>query len=170
MQYYYVKTNFPNADIVYYDSTEECLNAVVKGNVDCTTLNGLRASEILKNAAYDGLSMRQLSERDSRSIGVKIGNEGLLHLLNRGIHILGSDYTENAAYKYSNGLYTHTYADWLRNNYRAVFAGLVIVLAIAILVQILHIYQTKMLINGLDNANKGRGLSDRNLVSACTIV
>ncbi len=165
MQYYYVKTNFPNADIVYYDSTEECLNAVVKGDVDCTTLNGLRASEILKNAAYDGLSMRQLSEKDSRSIGVKIGNEGLLHLLNRGIHILGSDYTENAAYKYSNGLYTYTYEDWLRNNYRAVFAGLIVVLVIAILVQVLHIYQTKMLINGLNNANKNQSSFIENMAN-----
>jgi signal transduction histidine kinase len=106
MQYYYVKSNYPNANLVFYDSIEECLKAVLDGKADCTTLNGLRANTILKNREYRNLSLRQLSYTDDRCMGIKIGNEGLLRIFNRGIHILGREYAENQAYKYVEGLYT----------------------------------------------------------------
>ena len=106
MQYYYVKSNYPNANMVFYDGIEECLKAVLDGKADCTTLNGLRANTILKNREYRDLSLRQLSYTDDRCMGIKIGNEGLLRIFNRGIHILGREYAENQAYKYVEGLYT----------------------------------------------------------------
>lgn len=106
MQYYYVKSNYPNANIVFYDGIEECLKAVLDGKADCTTLNGLRANTILRNREYRDLSLRQLSYTDDRCMGIKIGNEGLLRIFNRGIHILGREYAENQAYKYVDGLYT----------------------------------------------------------------
>lgn len=114
MQYYFVKTNYPKANLVFYDSIEECLMAVVNGEVDCTTLNGLRASTILKNDEYKELSLRQLSFTDDRCMGIKIGNEGLLKIFNRGIHIMGSDYAENKAYKYIDDLYVnnHCFTVW----------------------------------------------------------
>ncbi len=106
MQYYYVKSNYPNANMVFYDGIEECLKAVLDGKADCTTLNGLRANTILRNREYRDLSLRQLSYTDDRCMGIKIGNEGLLRIFNRGIHILGREYAENQAYKYVEGLYT----------------------------------------------------------------
>ena len=50
------------------------------GSVKCTTLNGLRTNDMLKNRAYSKLSFRQLPYSDNRFFGVKIGNEGLLKL------------------------------------------------------------------------------------------
>ncbi len=90
MQYYYVRTNYPDAKIVFFPSAEENLAAVLSGKVKCTTLNGLRANEILKNRKYTNLSIRQSGHNDDRCFGVKIGNEGLLKLLNRGINVLGA--------------------------------------------------------------------------------
>ncbi|MBE6910817.1 MAG: transporter substrate-binding domain-containing protein [Ruminococcaceae bacterium] len=116
MQYYYVRTNFPEAEIAYYASIESCLDAVLSGEADCTTLNGLRANDILRNSRYSELSMRQLNRSDDRCFGVKIGNEGLLRLLNRGIGVIGSDYAQNLAYRYTDGLYTYTFADMARQN------------------------------------------------------
>ena len=58
MQYYYVKTNFPDAKITFYSTIYECLDAVLAGEANCTTLNGLRANEILKNSKYKALSPR----------------------------------------------------------------------------------------------------------------
>ena len=49
MQNYFVLANFPGAEIVFYQSAEECLDAVLAGEVGCTTLNGLRANDLLKN-------------------------------------------------------------------------------------------------------------------------
>ena len=106
MQYYYVRTNYPDAEITLYPSIEDCLEAVLSGEVGVTTLNGLRANDILRNSKYEGLSMQQAARSDDRCFGVEIGNEGLLKLLNRGITILGSDYAQNISYRYTSGLYT----------------------------------------------------------------
>lgn len=117
MQYYYVKTNFPDAEVTQYDSIDECLQAVISGEATCTTLNGLRANDILKNSTYDDLELRQLSQHDDRSFGVKIGNEGLLKLINRGISIAGSEYGQNQSYKYIDGLYSYTLKDVIRDHW-----------------------------------------------------
>ncbi len=85
MQYYFVRSNFPDAEITLYPSIDACLEAVLAEEVSCTTLNGLRANDILKNSKYKGLVLHQLTRNDDRCFGVEIGNEGLLKLLNRGI-------------------------------------------------------------------------------------
>ena len=116
MQYYYVRTNFPEAEITLYPSIDDCLEAVLSGKANCTTLNGLRANDILKNRRYQGLSLRQSSRNDDRSFGVEIGNEGLLKLLNRGINVVGHDYAQNLSYRYTDGLYSYSALDALRDH------------------------------------------------------
>lgn len=116
MQYYYVRTNFPDAEITFFPSIDDCLEAVMTGEAGATTLNGLRANEILRNRKYKSLSLHQLGQKDDRCFGVKIGNEGLLKLLNRGIKILGTDYTLEIAYRYAGELYTYTVSDLIKDN------------------------------------------------------
>ena len=116
MQYYYVSTGFPDAEIVLCDSIEECLDAVLNGKVGATTLNGMRAGDLLKNSEYRSLSHRHISKNDDRCFGVKIGNEGLLKLLNRGIAVTGSEYAQNLAYRYTDELYTYGFTDVLKDH------------------------------------------------------
>ena len=137
MQYYYVITNYPDAEIISCDSIEACLDAVLSGKAGATTLNGMRANDLLKNSAYHSLSYRHISKNDDRCFGVKIGNEGLLKLLNRGIAVSGSEYVQNLAYHYTDGLYTYGFVDVLKE-YAAVFiviASVVIALVILLLVR-----------------------------------
>ena len=140
MQYYYVRTNFPEAEISFYPSIDACLEAVLSGNATCTTLNGLRANDILKNRKYEGLSLRQSTRNDDRSFGVEIGNEGLLKLLNRGINVLGRDYAQNISYRYTGGLYSYSFLDFLRDH-MAVFGS--VILAVAALVIFLLMRDSK---------------------------
>ena len=116
MQYYYVHANFPDAEITMYPSIDDCLDAVLAGEVGCTTLNGLRANDILKNSKYSKLSMQQLAQNDDRSYGVKIGNEGLLKIINRGINIVGSDFAQSIAHRYTSELYSYTIKDIIMNH------------------------------------------------------
>ncbi len=157
MQYYYIKSNYPDATIIYYDSIEECLNAVIRGEVDCTTLNGFRANDILKNTDYMSLSVRQLADNDDRCLGIKIGNEGLLRLINRGINIMGTDYIENMAYKYTDGLYTYNAYDWFRDR-AYIFMG---ILLIMVIIAVIIVYRRDKLnrtiiksLNDVNNINK----------------
>ena len=129
MQYYYIRTNFPDAEISFYPSIDDCLLAVLSGKADATILNGLRAAEILKNSKYAGLDMRQLGLKDDRCFGVRIGDEGLLKLLNRGINVLGTDYVQNQAYRYLDGLYKVTFGDMIRAH-MALYGSVILVLAL----------------------------------------
>ncbi|WP_295092788.1 ATP-binding protein [Ruminococcus sp.] len=128
MQYYYICTNFPDAEIINCYSIEECLEAVLEGKAGATTLNGMRVNDILKNSRYRRLSHRHISKNDDRCLGVKIGNEELLKLLNRGISVIGSDYFQNAAYKYTDNLYTYNFSDAVKDN-----AGVFMTIAIGII-------------------------------------
>ncbi len=130
MQYYFVLANFPGAEVVFYQSTDECLEAVLSGEVGCTTLNGLRANDILKNRRYHGLSMLQTNRNDDRSFGVEIGDEGLLKLLNRGINVLGYDFIQSLSYRYSGDLYKYGLWDFVLDNLILFIAVLLAVLGL----------------------------------------
>ena len=132
MQYYYVLTNFPDAEITLYPSIDECLEAVLAGEVGCTTLNGLRANDILKNSKYGKLSLQQLGRNDDRCYGVKIGNEGLLKILNRGINIVGADFAQSIAHRYTSELYTYTIKDIIMDHV-ALFVLLILAIAAIII-------------------------------------
>ncbi len=132
MQYYYVKTYYPDAQIEFFASIDDCLSAVLSGKAECTTLNGLRANEILKNRKYEELSLRQSSYNDDRCFGVEIGNEGLLKLLNRGINILGNEYAQNISYRYTGGLSSYSIVDAILDN-MAIFGCIIIAVAALII-------------------------------------
>jgi signal transduction histidine kinase/DNA-binding response OmpR family regulator/ABC-type amino acid transport substrate-binding protein len=132
MQYYFVLTYYPDAEITFYPSVDACLKAVIDGEVGCTTLNGLRANDILRNNRYKRLSLLQTLYVADRCFGVQIGNEGLLRLINRGISLAGEDYAQNLAFRYTDQLYTYSALDMVRDN-MALFGTLMLVIAAIII-------------------------------------
>ena len=152
MQDYYVRTHFPDAQITYYPSVDDCLVAVISGKEDATTLNGLRANDILKNTRYKSLSLLQLSQSDARCFGVPVGSEGLLKLLNRGINVLGVDYGQNQAYRYAGGLYSYSFLDMARQYLVFFILGILAVAAVIIFLLLRDNRRTRI-------AGKGQGKS-----------
>ena len=128
MQYYFVLTHFPEAEITFYPSIDACLKAVSAGEVGCTTLNGLRANDILRNSRYKDLSLLQTTHNDDRCFGVQVGNAGLLRLLNRGISVLGADFSQNLAFRYTDQLYHYSLRDMIRDH-MALFGTIILALA-----------------------------------------
>jgi signal transduction histidine kinase/CheY-like chemotaxis protein len=143
MQYYFVRTNYPNAEITFYPSSDDCLHAVLAGKAGCVTLNGLRANDILRNRQYEGLSLYQTSYSDPRCFGIEIGNEGLLKLLNRGINVLGSDYAQNISYRYTNGLYSYSFADAVREHMAVVGSVLLVIAAVIVFLLVRDVRRKK---------------------------
>lgn len=137
MQYYYVRTSFPNAKITFYPSIDACLEAVVAGEANCTTLNGLRANDILKNTKYKELAMHQLTRNDDRCFGVEIGNEGLLKLLNRGVNVVGSDYAQNISYRYTKDLYSYSLWDVI-TDHMGLFISVIIGISVVIILLLIR--------------------------------
>ena len=144
MQYYYIRTNFPEAEITLYDNIDACLDAVLAGDVKATTLNGLRANDILKNRRYKDLYLKQLTKTDDRCFGVKIGNEGLLKLLNRGVIMLGPEYAQDVAYRYADQLYSYTILDMIKDNIGFFLLLLLIVAVIVIALIIRDLKRTRL--------------------------
>ncbi len=114
LQYYYIKTNYPDANMTMYKDIHECLDAVAKGDAGCTTVNGLRTSLLLKDRRYDSLSFIQLPSSEDNCFGVKIGNDGLLKILNRGLNVIDADYAQNIAVRYTQSLYSFTLYDFVK--------------------------------------------------------
>ena len=156
MQYYFVKTNYPEAKITFYPSTDDCLDALIAGKAGCVTLNGLRANDILKNRKYEDLSLRLTGYNDSRCFGVEIGNEGLLKLLNRGINVVGSDYAQSISYRYTGGLYSYDFVDFIRDH--IILFSLIVFTIVALIVFFLvrDIIRTKKEIKEKEVANSAK--------------
>ncbi len=162
MQYYYVINNFPDAKIVYYPSINECLDAVLSGKVDCTTINGLR-SDILKNRKYRNLSMHQLKTSDDRCFGIQIGNEGLLKLINRGMNIVGTEYAQELSYKYSQQLYDYSISDFIKDH-MYVFGSLLLLVVVIILVLLVRDSKHyKAALDAAENANRAKTIFLNNM-------
>lgn len=166
MQYYYVRTNYPDAEIIFYPSIGECLEAVLSGRAGCTTLNGLRANEILKNRQYRELSIRQSSYNDDRCFGVKIGNEGLLKLLNRGVSVLGSDYAQNISYRYSDDLHSYGFIDMLWDHTALFSAAILAVAAFVIFMLMRDTRRTKKEIKEKETARAVLEAKNRELAES----
>ena len=166
MQYYYVQTYFPDAQITYYPSIDECLDAVLSGKAGCTTLNGLRANDILKNRKYSSLSHRQSSNNDDRCFGVKIGNEGLLKLLNRGVNVIGSDYAQNLSYRYTGGLYSYSFFDMLRDYMGLVGPIVLLIVALVIFLLIRDSRRNRQIIRGKEAAQQELQEKNRELAES----
>ena len=154
MQYYFVKTNYPDAEITFYPSSEECLAAVRDGKARCATLNGLRANDILRNRKYKDLSLYQTGFSDARCFGVEIGNEGLLKLLNRGVNVLGGDYAQSISYRYTRGLYSYSFLDAVQDHMALVGTVMLIIAAIIVFLLLRDIRRTRKEVNEKEKARQ----------------
>ena len=152
MQLYFIEKEFPGAQVTLYPSIEDCLAAVLSGDADCTTINSFR-SDILKNRRYRSLSLRQGATMTDRNFGVKIGNEGLLRLINRGISAIGTEYPRNRAFNYAENLYVYTAEDFTRDHMGTFATIFFIVSAVIIFLLVREALLSKRALVAAEKAN-----------------
>lgn len=117
IQFQYSQRQFPDAKIVYYESINKCLDAVSRGEADCTILNGLRTQSLIGKSFYHTLNYVEMSEPFPLCIGIKRGNKALLTLLNHGLGMLDKNYVLTNAYKYQKNIYVYSAYDFIRENF-----------------------------------------------------
>lgn len=83
---------YPEAEILFYDTIEGCLDAVKYGGAGGTLLNGMRTYPLLRQGRYKMLNVSPTSEIAMLGFGVAGGSAELLNLLNRGVSLLPDDY------------------------------------------------------------------------------
>lgn len=120
-QYWYTISNYPDAQIVMYDTIEECIDAIEQGDADSTLLSALRVSHLLGHNKK--LNIITLTDDEKLCFGVAYGNNALLQLINHGISILGESYGVNHTYRYLDSKASYTLTDVVQDHVW-LFAGL----------------------------------------------
>ena len=156
LQYNYIRNNFPEAEIVEYDSIEECIQAVKKEKADSTIVNALRTGARVDSRLK--LNVVPLRMKDDRCLGISKNNTGLLMLLNHGISILGDNYWISRSYEYTDGLITYTIADLIRDHIEKIFLAILILIAAMIFFGFRH--YRKMAQEAEKEAEQKRQLED----------
>ena len=115
LQYEFTKTNYPDAELVFCDSVEECLEVVKRKKADCTLIEALRAVEL----AGDDKKLRvaPLSATCDFCFGVNYGNSGFLRVLNHGLSMLSEEYGLSHSYQYIGDIVNDSIQDAIRMNF-----------------------------------------------------
>lgn len=159
IQYQYTIQKFPEAEIVYFDSADACLEAVAEGKIDCTIINSLRTHPLTSKEYYKLLNSYKIPETFHMSMGVKKGERGLLTLLNHGLETLDKDFALSSAYKYQTEVYTYTAKDFIWEN--IIWIILIIIIVSAVLLFFIlrdsrrtkrYLVQEKKMTKGLEDA------------------
>ena len=133
LQDYYTKTYYPEAQIVYYDTIEECLSAVADGKAGTTILNGLRTAELLRKADNNRLKEIRLAEEVDLCFAVKSGSNELYSILNRGIANTNESDAVTSSYHYVGKISGYTAEDFLNDNIWYLILGIIILAAVVAL-------------------------------------
>ena len=130
LQYNYTVQNYPDAEIIQYDSIEECIKALKSGEVGSTILSARRANYLV--GAEKKLNVLPLENTEERCIGVAFGNTALLQIINHGLSILGENYGLNHTYTYMDAMRNYTAMDFIQDNIW-IFTGILIVIFLCII-------------------------------------
>ena len=130
MQYYYSKDCYPNAEIVFYDDIQSCLDGLLDGAIDGTFLNGFRSEALLKPSKYHALRTVRAKNDFQIHMAFAEDNIGLMLLMNRGLTILDPDFINKASYAYMGRIYSYSMMDFLQDHILLVILTVAIIVAL----------------------------------------
>ncbi len=88
----YTELHYPDCEIVYFKSAEDCLKAVNNGAVDSAVFNMSRAQYFISRGDYSDMFMTLCPKNAEFVFAVKKGESALLRILNRGINAIDGTY------------------------------------------------------------------------------
>ncbi len=144
LQIEYSKTKYPDAEILYYEDIDACLDAVLYDQADGTVMDTLRIQYVTGKSRYDSLSYVQLSDGAGKCYGVATGNAVLLSILNKAVGVLGTAYGLDCSYKYIDSFYSYSFGDFIRDHF-VVIAVITVILVAIILVAMFESLKKKEL-------------------------
>ncbi len=112
----YVRRYFPDREIIYLDSVEECLQSVKAGKAGGAILSGLRAGVLLRMADYEDLSYVELPNGTVKCFGVSNYHKGILPLINQALNTLQKNNTISYSAKYLENANDYSLVEFLKHN------------------------------------------------------
>ncbi|MEG2214868.1 MAG: response regulator [Oscillospiraceae bacterium] len=141
----YVREHFPNYEILFCPTTEDCLSAVVSGKADATLHNKYGLNYLLQNPHYDKLEMiHDISFSLSNCVAALAEDDPvLMSIINKGLDAVSDEEYNYVLISYTvANAYKMTLSDVLYK-YRAFFAVIAVLLLVilACLAAVAHIRQ-----------------------------
>ena len=140
---------YDTEDVVYYDTIEECFQAVLSGSADCTYANSYNASYLLSQVKYRNLSSTTLTAMtEDVSFGLSDQcDPRLLSIINKGLACISSGQMDsiilqNCNYKEDPSLLTLVYA-YPRISIPIILAVSMALLALLLGILLIHSRKTK---------------------------
>lgn len=162
----YVEMNYPNAEVIEYESRRKALDAVLSGEVNCV----IGCSSIMQNYLavhadeFDSLSSAILPDNENFSMAVRSTDGVFAGILNSVIMTIDDEEFTNALIRYSANTQSYSLASFISHNAISVVTILLVLVIIGLFVflsfyrrtQIFNQEQEKsqrMLESALDAAN-----------------
>lgn len=140
---------YDTEDVVYYDTIEECFQAVLSGSADCTYANNYNASYLLSQVKYRNLSSTRLTAMtEDASFGLSDQcDPRLLSIINKGLACISSEQLDsivlqNCSYKEDPSLFTLIYA-YPRISIAIILAVSMTLLSLLLGILLIHNQKTK---------------------------
>ena len=134
IQYNYVTNYFPDNEVIYFDTADECLDAVVDGKASGAILSGLRASVLLKQDYYSKLSYMELPHETVKCFGVSTAHKGILPLLNQALNSIEENSAVNYTFKYADVSEDYSISEFIRRHKMAVAFAIMLLVITAVIV------------------------------------
>ena len=134
IQYNYVSNYFTDNEILYFDTVEECLDAVVEGTASATILSGLRASVLLKQREYSDLSYMELPYDSVKCFGVSTEHNGILPLINQALNSIDENNAINYTLKYVNNSEDYSIKEFIRRHKQQVLMAIMLLAMFAVII------------------------------------
>jgi len=113
IQYNYVENYLSDNEVIYFDTVEQCLDAVATGKAKGAILSGLRASVLLKDDNYYMLSYMELPYDTVKCFGVSTAHKGILPLLNQALNSIEENSAVNYTFKYADNSEDYSIAEFI---------------------------------------------------------
>lgn len=135
IQYNYVANYLPDNEVIYFETVDECLDAVVEGRAGAAILSGLRASVLLRDNYYSDLSYMELPHETIKCFGVSTAHKGILPLLNHALNSLEENSAVNYTLKYADYSEDYSIAEFIRRHKTQVaFVIMLLIVAVVIVI------------------------------------
>ena len=134
IQYNYVANYLPDNELIYFDTVDECLDAVVEGNASGAILSGIRVSVLLKENYYSDLSYMELPHETIKCFGVSTAHKGILPLLNQALNSIEENSAVNYTFKYADYSEDYSIVEFIRRHKIQVAFVVMLLIVIAVIV------------------------------------
>jgi len=116
IQYGYVQVNFPEAKIVFFDTQQKCLEAVLSGHADSTLVTSSAYNRIRQYKETAKLSYLELPKKLDVCFHSNKENTRLVTILNKNIQVVSDQLAGFALAEYSYARTNSSLVDFIQDN------------------------------------------------------